>query len=215
MMAFDLETYQDPVCIPWLPPCEAPGNYKKQEAIDAFVAEATVARNAKLALHPATCRIVSIGWTFLPDAAVVHTCPTIDAERLALELFWQTWQMPGAMPVGFNCVGFDLPVLLIRSILLGCDRPHLILRKYGSPDCHDLMLDLSLGGMVDYKSLDFWCRRLNLPVSEDTTSGKDIAAFVEAGDWAAIEAHNRVDVIKTFALAQRLYPALCVAPEAF
>jgi hypothetical protein len=213
VFAFDIETYQDPVVITWLPAPEAPSNYKKQEAIDAYVAEATATRNAKLALHPATCRIVSIGWTVLPNVAAVTVCPDVDVERAALEAFWRHFAAPDAYPVGFNCVGFDLPVLVTRSLLMGVTHPRLSLRKYGSPDCTDLMLDLSQGGVVDYKGLDFWCQRFGLDVPKDATTGKDIAALVEAGDWAGVEAHNRADVIKTYALARRVYPALCADVE--
>jgi len=211
MLAFDLETVADLTVVPLLPPCEAPGNYKDPDKIAAAIAERTAERNAKLALDPDCCRIVAIGYTFLPGTAQVFACPTIEAERLALEMFWSTFSAPAAYPVGFNCVGFDLPVLIQRSRILRVDYPRLTLRKYGSSDCHDLMLDLSHGGLTNYKGLGFWVRRFGLDVPEDTTSGKDIAAFVEAECWDVVEAHCRVDVIKTYALAQRLYPALCVS----
>ena len=188
----------------------APANLRDPDKIAAAIAERTAERNAKLALDPDCCRIVAIGWTFLPGEARVQTCPDEDAERLALDLFWANFSAPGAYPVGFNCVGFDLPVLIQRSRMLRVDHPRLQLKKFGSPDCHDLMLDLSHGGLTAYKSLGFWCARLGLDVPPDETKGKDIAAFVEAECWGAVEAHCRVDVIKTYALAQRLYPALCV-----
>ena len=210
MLAFDLETVADLIAIPLLPPCEAPGNYTDPVKIAKAVAERTAEREAKLALDPDCCRIVAIGYTFLPGQAEVYACPTVEAERLALDLFWSRFSMPGAYPVGYNCVGFDLPVLIQRSRILNVAYPRLNLRKYGSPDCHDLMLDLSHGGLTQYKGLGFWCKRLALDVPEDATSGKDIAGLVAAEDWGAVEAHCRVDVIKTYALAQRLYPALCV-----
>jgi hypothetical protein len=210
MLAFDIETVADTSAIPLLPEMSAPGNYKDPEKIAAAVAERTAERNAKLALDPDCCRIVALGYTYLPGQAEVYGCPTIDAERLVLDLFWQHFSAPSAYPVGYNCVAFDLPVLIQRSRLLRVDYPRIMLRKYGTPDCHDLMLDLSHGGLTSYKALGFWCRRFGLDVPEDNTSGKDIAALVAAEDWGAVEAHCKVDVIKTYALAQRLYPALCV-----
>jgi len=211
MLAFDLETVADLTAIPLLPPCEAPGNYTDPVKIAKAVAERTAEREAKLALDPDCCRIVAIGYTFLPGEAEVYACPDVDAERCALDLFWSRFSAPAAYPVGFNCIGFDLPVLIQRSRLLRVDHPPVALRKYGSPDCHDLMLDLSHGGITAYKGLGFWVRRFGLDVPEDATTGKDIAALVAAEDWPAVEAHCRVDVIKTYALAQRLYPALCVS----
>jgi hypothetical protein len=213
MLAFDLETVADVTALPLLPPCEAPGNYKDPDKIAAAIAERTAERNAKLALDPDCCRIVAIGYTFLPGQAEVLVCPTIDAERLALDHFWQLWSAPGSYPVGYNCVAFDLPVLIQRSRILRVDYPRIMLRKYGTPDCHDLMLDLSHGGLTSYKGLGFWCQRFTLDVPEDATSGKDIAALVAANSpecWATVEAHCQIDVIKTYALAQVLYPALCV-----
>ena len=210
MLSFDIETAADTSAIPLLPAMEAPANYKDPDKIAAAIAERTAERNSKLALDADCCRIVAIGYTFLPGEAEVVICPTIDAEALALELFWQTFNAPGTYPVGYNCVGFDLPVLIQRSRILGVSYPRLSLRKYGSTDCQDMMLDLSHGGLTGYKSLGFWVKRFKLDVPEDTTSGKDVAGFVEAGNWDAVRAHCRVDVIKTYALAQRLYPELCV-----
>lgn len=208
MLAFDLETYQDDIVIPWLPPCEAPGNYKDPDKIAAAVAEKTRERNSKLALDPDCCRIVALGYTTPTGEVRVETCRTDADEGTALELFWQQWSCPGSAPVGYNCVAFDLPVLIQRSRLLGVSYPRLNLRKYGTPDCYDLMLELSHGGMTASKSLGFWCRRFGLSVPDDTTSGKDIAALVAAEDWAAVERHCAIDVEKTYALARRVLPGV-------
>ena len=208
MLAFDLETASDLTALPLLGPVTAPGNLKDPAKIAAAIEERTAARDSKLALDPDCCRIVAIGYTDSDGVVVVLPCPDATAERDALRVFWTEWQIVGHRPVGFNCVGFDLPVLMQRSRILAVDVPHISLKKYGSADCDDLMLDLSFGGLTDYKSLGFWCKRLALDVPEDTTSGKDIGALVEAGDWDAVVAHCRVDVIKTLALAQRLHPGV-------
>jgi hypothetical protein len=210
MLAFDLETYQDDQVLPWLPPCEAPGNYKDPDKIAAAIAEKTRERNSKLALDPDCCRIVALGYATTGSGGVptVNICQDEADETIALENFWAEWERVGAAPVGFNCVGFDLPVLVQRSRLLSVSYPRINLRRYGSPDCYDLMLILNHDGITSAKSLGFWCKRFRLDVPEDTTSGKDIAGMVEAQDWAAVERHCAIDVAKTWALARRVLPGV-------
>jgi hypothetical protein len=215
MLAFDIETVSDESVIPLLPPCEAAGNLKDPEKIRASIAERTAARLSKLALDPDCCRIVAIGYTTPDGTIAVTTCADVEREANTIRLFWNQWGIVNHRPVGFNCVGFDLPVLIQRSRILGVTYPHVSIRKYGSPDCEDLMLDLSFGGLSDYHSLDFWCRRLNLDVPDDPYTGKDIAALVQADDWIGVEQHCRIDIAKTAALARRIYPALCRQEESF
>lgn len=208
MLCFDIETAADESVIPLLAPMEPDSRLKDPEKIKASVAERTAARLSKLALDPDCCRIVAVGCTDAEGVIAVNACEDEEAEKYAIGFLWNQWAIVGHRPVGFNCVGFDLPVLIQRSRILRVAYPRVTIRKYGSPDCDDLMLDLSFGGLTDYHSLDFYCRRLALDVPEDYTSGKDIAALVASGDWQAVEAHCRADVARTYALAQRIYPGV-------
>ena len=206
MLVFDVETTADPTAIPLLPPCEAPGNFRDPETIATAIAERTAERNSRLALDPDCCRIVALGVTDTDGLVSVTLCPDVDVEQAALVTFWGAWSTPGSQPIGYNCVAFDLPVLIQRSRLLDVWMPRITLRKYGSPDCTDLMLDLSHNGLTGYKSLTFWCRRFALDVPEDQTSGKDGAALVAAGQWDTVAAHCHTDVVRTLALARRVHP---------
>ena len=181
-----------------------PSNYKDPEKIAAYILEAKAKQVSKLALDPACCRIVAIG-TCLDGTVTATVCPDVDVERKALTQFWETWDAGyvGGR-IGYNCIAFDLPVLLTRSRILGVPAPKLTLRKYGSPEVRDLMLELSFGGLVDYKSLNFWAKRLKLDVPKDDTTGKDIAALVSSADWNSVAHHVSVDVLKTYALAEYL-----------
>jgi hypothetical protein len=211
MLIFDLETAADTSAIEFLPEPEAPANYKKPEAIEEYKAEARQKQISRMALDPAACRIVAIG-TCLDGRVQVSVCPDTDVERKAIAQFWEMWDNEltldsAGIPrsddiVGYNCVAFDLPVLLTRSRILGVPHPKPMLRKYGSPDVRDLMLEMSFGGLVDYKSLNFWCKRLKLDVPPDDTTGKNMADFVAAGDWHAVAHHCSVDVLKTYELAK-------------
>ena len=205
MLIFDLETVADASVVALLPPCEPAGNLKDPEKIAASIAERTAKRLAGLALDPDCCRIVALGYATPQDGVIVLTCPSEETERAALETFWTLWAAPGSQPVGYNCVGFDLPVLIQRSRILNVVTPRISLKKYGSPDCLDLMLELSFGGLTEYKSLTFWCQRFGLAVPEDTTKGSDIGFLAAQGDWPAVLAHCAADVTKTQALAHRLH----------
>lgn len=203
MMIVDTETDFDPTAIPFMPPVEPDSRLKDPEKIAASILERTTKQRDTMPLVPAFCRLVAIGRT-LPDETIdVMLCQNTKQEVAAITALWERWTIPGNHPVLFNAA-FDIPVLVTRSILLGIPYPHISVRKYGSPDYTDLMLDLSFGGAVDYKSLDFWCARLGLNVPEDKTSGKDIAKMVADDDWTGIAAHCAVDIAKTLALAKRL-----------
>jgi hypothetical protein len=217
MLIFDLETSYCPDAVALLPEPEPPSNYTKADTIEKWLVEAKAKQISRMALDHAACRIVAIG-TCLDGTVQVSVCPDTDVERKSIALFWEMFNdahnythdgqntdedfRQGGDIVGYNCVAFDLPVLLTRSRILGVPHPKILLRKYGSPDVRDLMLEMSFGGIVDYKSLNFWCRRLKLDVTPDETSGKDIAEFVNAGDWNAVADHCKADVLKTYELAK-------------
>lgn len=203
MLVTDVETAYDPAALPLLPAVEAAGNLKDPGKILASIAERAEKQHETMPLIPAYCRIVAIGYTLPDDSILVDLCKGEASEREALFACWRRWAVVGQRPVFFNAA-FDIPVLVTRSIVLGVPYPRISVRKYGSPDYDDLMLDLSFGETVDYKSLAFWCARLKLDVPEDASTGKDVAGFVAAGDWDAVEAHCRADVAKTLALAYYL-----------
>ena len=105
--------------------------------------------------------------------------------------------------VGFNCLSFDLPVLLRRSLYLGVHAPHVPLNKYRPGRVVDLMQLLAYQGTVTYRSLGFYCRRFGISVPDEVT-GADVAALVAAGEWRQVRDHVRADVAKTAQLAGRI-----------
>lgn len=134
--AIDIETIPDqsPDAIAAaLAEVKAPGNIKKPESIDAWLAEngEAAAREAvaKTSFDPARGHICTIAWAIDDhDAMVVHA-ETVEQERDILEAFFAAfvphhrYQM-----VGHYISGFDLRFILCRAVVLGVTIPREIPR---------------------------------------------------------------------------------------
>lgn len=181
---------------------KAPANYKDPEKIAANLAEQKAEAIAKAALDLDLCRIVALGWMREDwnDPVVVYAMDE-RVEARSLRDFWD--ELDNRVTIGYNQVGFDLPILLRRSLYLGVPAPVINLDKYRSPHI-DLQQRLSLNGTKPYRSLNWYCKRLKLDVPCDETSGKDIGQLVTDGKWEDVAAHCRADVLKTRALAERM-----------
>ncbi len=206
-IVIDIETVASPDAESFLDPIKAPANYRDEAKIAAFKAEKLHDVIARAALEADLCEVVSVGWWIEgQDAPSVYT----RADLNETDLLFSAWaaieladEDAGVRSIiGFNSLGFDLPVLMRRSQLLGVKFPFINLDRYRTPHI-DLMERLTFQGKLTTRSLAFYCRRFGIPC-DDTTKGADIAALVAAEDWAGVKAHNLADVRKTTALAQRL-----------
>lgn len=207
-VVLDIETVALPQAAEYLDPVEAPANYKDPAKIAAYCAEKQQDQIDKAALDPDLCRLVCLGWWREGEnEPQTYVIPTDEHERKALSLLWRFVSLDTrgthAMIVGYNTLGFDLPILMRRSLYLKVQAPALNLDRYRTPHV-DLMQRLSHNGLLRTRSLNFYCRRFGLNVPSDPVKGTDIAALVEADDWLAIEAHCASDVRKTAMLAERM-----------
>jgi hypothetical protein len=203
LLFFDVESAPLPDAAEYIKPGKPPANYKSAEAIEKWEAEDRADKLAKAALNPDLCRVVAIG-TQRDQGAPQASWG--DNERLMLESFWRAAAEPTVMLVGFNVVGFDLPILVRRSQYLGV--PHVApeMGKYRHPMVIDLMEILSFGRIEFMRSLGFYCKRFGITAgAEDTHTGADIGALVAAGEWDAVADHVRADVAKTAALYYRVH----------
>ena len=174
---------------------EPPRNYKKKEAISAWQRTAVEKHLEKSALDPDLCRVVAIGWR--PEGGALESCvaKTASEEKDAIEQFWAVVGRGGV--IGYNCIGFDLPVLLRRSMYLGIRKsvPHFYLSKYRpSANVMDVMVRLSMDGLLPYRSLNWYARRCGLTQGVPTISGRDIPMMVESGQWDLVQQHVEEDV---------------------
>jgi predicted PolB exonuclease-like 3'-5' exonuclease len=203
----DLETAGLPNAADFLEPVIPDARLKDPEKIAADIIAKTEARQQKLALDWNVGRIVALGWwTNSGGDQSYLACQDEWTERYAITNFWE-WAKRRTI-VGFNVKAFDLRFLVQRSRYLGIPHPDVDFGKYSRKGVHDLYLDLTFNdGTYDQgamrRTLHAFCRRFGIPV-DDSISGKEIPALVEAGEWEQIQAHVTSDVLLTVALAERL-----------
>ena len=203
LLFFDIETAPMIGAADYIEPGDPPANYKDPDKIAAYIAAAQVKELEKAALDLDLCRVVAIGWALNDDAvqSVVNL-----PEQDMLTAFWSDVREPGRTLVGFNCLGFDLPVLVRRSQYLGEPVPYLNITKHRHPGILDVMQLLSFDGLVRARSQSFYCKRFNITggAVADTITGADIGRLVDAGEWDKVSAHVIADVEKARALYRRV-----------
>lgn len=199
-IVLDIETVASPDCAEFLDPVKAPANYKDADKIAAYKAERLADVITKAALEPDLCEVVAVGFSIDNGQTVVAKTRHDMDEPALLQFVWTA--VSDRNVIGFNVLGFDLPVLIRRSQILSVRYPALVLDRYRTPHI-DMLQKLTFNGQITYRSLAFYCRRLGIPC-DDKITGADIAELVANEDWEAIKAHVRADVAKTTKLAKRL-----------
>lgn len=226
MLIFDCEAYRvrnaadflEPVEVP---PVKADRRFSDPVKIASDLATKEAERQAEIAtktqqqlddcaLNPYTARVIALGWSWAnEDTVTVRLAKTEMAEAELLRDFWgMVVDANGYVEAlaGFNSRVYDLPLLLIRSMLLGVKAPALNLDRWRSPH-PDIMRELSLNEAVRFPkgqgSLRWFAKRFGLPM-DDAFSGAEIAQLVESDNWDAIESHCAWDVRTCKAIAQRI-----------
>lgn len=204
-LVFDIETCPLPECSEYLTDAiEAPSNYKDPVKIAAFIDEKRLKQINDAGLDLDLCRIVAIAGAFHDT----NWCQSgvRSSEEDMLRGFWRFAQNTlgaGGVLVGFNCLYFDLPILLRRSLYLGIPTPKLSLDRYRHDGIVDVADALSFGRIDFRRSLAFYAKRFGIP-HDDTVDGSQIAQLVASGEWAQVERHCTDDVSTTTTLAQRI-----------
>jgi hypothetical protein len=210
----DIETAQHPDAERMLPEFKHNAGTHDADKRAAQIAEKRAKALADAALDPDLCRIVAIGfWGDVDAAPHIELCKDEHEERSALDAFWRTftqtrYEHPNTVIVGSNVLGFDLPVMVRRSLYLQVEVPSLDRGKYRHRDVIDLKSLLCDDDRLAWRSLDYYCRRFALDVPHDAIDGAQIPALVAAGEWDAVREHLRCDLLKTRALALRVVPSL-------
>jgi 3'-5' exonuclease len=165
----------------------APSNYKDQAKIDAYIAEKGEEAWRATALDGSYGQLYCIGYALGDDPAEVLAVVdhSREAEVALLESFWRTVDpmlTNDPVWVGHNLLGFDLPFLWRRSVILGV-RPARVIPYNQSPWSQvidDTMLMWS-GQRNAYVSLDELLSILGIP-SDDLISGADVWDAISTSD---------------------------------
>lgn len=218
-IVFDIETAPLPNVRDFLDPpdlddIQAPSNYVKQDAIDAYIDRERAKRladfekdcTAKAALDFNCARIVAIGWWKEGCTSVRYQFDGDGGESDAIAEFWKVSLHRSI--VGFRIREFDLPMMMQRSRYLGIHPPALELGRYSRGhaivDLYDMLtFNDQRGETMMRRSAKSFARRFGIPVT-DTIDGKEIPALVAAGEWDKVAAHVTADVEMEVAIAQRL-----------
>ncbi len=187
-----------------------PKNYVKEEAIAAWrerdEAEWRTERVKQCSLSPRLGRIVCIGFyqEGVMGCAMAHG---EDEEAAVLRDFWDMATAADRL-VTFNGHGFDVPFLIIRSLINGV-RPSVNvapwLKRYQFSIHFDCRMALTNWNSYGDGTLGDWCTALGLPFTMDLT-GDDIWTLYQEGKFDAIAAKCRADVDATAKLYERLAP---------
>jgi hypothetical protein len=203
----DVATCALPDAASWLDGDEikAPANYKDEQKIAAYIAEARQQRLARAALDPDCCMISALGFQRDGKWMVVtcrHEDGWIEGERNILQ-FVAEELTDGAKLVTFNGLKFDLPILQRRAIYLDVDLT-INLDRYRSPhvDIYDV---LTCKGLTSAHALGWYRKRFGwIDIAEKPLTGEQEALAPQQGLWDELIASVRHDVAVTARLAERL-----------
>jgi hypothetical protein len=214
----DLEAAEREDAAVYLPEPEADKRLTDVLKIAADIAKKRAVARERLPLDPNGCRIVALGFQSEYMDGPTVCAADFQSEKEMLQYFWS--EARGRRLVGFCSRRYDLPVLIQRSRMLGVAIPDWrnLIAPYGRSRGHvDLYDEWTLDGTIKGEipnNLLTVCALNGIAIPDDDSKGKDMAALVAAGDYAAIRQHCSRDVERTVALARALkvIPAAVEAP---
>lgn len=200
------------------------GNLKDEAKIKEKIAEARASHESnwmdKAALRPELAEILAIGY-YHPDLGIILKFERdLGGERELLEDFWKRHadyhKQTGEPFAGWNSNSFDVPMIVLRSRLLGVYVPAKIRqgRYFNSSMFHDLRDDWLLGRKeTEVKSsLDYVAKAFGLPGKNG--NGKDFAKLYRANnDEAYSYLYN--DIHLTLSVARKLGHPIKPTTETF
>ena len=203
---------------------KAPGNYKKPEAIEQYIADARAALDAdhEAAVKQAIERtsfdgglgqVVCIGWAVEDELAMSVNVADLSraAEADMLRQFFAALlgahrSTSGTRPclIGHNSNAFDIPFMWRRAMVLGI-RPPIWFPRDPKP-WGDATFDTmtAWAGVKDRISMDRLCRVLGIPGKGDGPTGADVWPMVQAGRISEVADYCRDDVERTRAIWRRM-----------
>jgi len=197
---------------------KAPGQYKKQDSIDAWLAEnrdAAVAEIiAKTSFDGLYGRIACICYAI--DDGPVMSCANNAEGQMLMEFFsdfddktrintHDGWARKAVTFVGHNLVGFDLPFLKHRAIINNIKPPEFLLKAMNAKPWDYCIADTMLMWSSDREkraSMDKLCKAFGIEGKGDF-DGSMVAATWPVDPGKVIE-YCKQDVERTRAMYKRL-----------
>jgi len=184
-----------------------PGNIKKQESIDAWLAEnrerVAAESIAKTSFDPALGHICTIGWAIDDGEVSVAHAATVADERDVMDAFFSSLHTFDRHTfVGHNVGAFDIRFILCRAVVLGIPIPRSIPRdpKPWEGTIFDTMQ--AWAGARGTISMDGLSEALGLP-GKDGFDGSMVAGAWANGDHERITEYCVADVERTRAIYRR------------
>ncbi len=178
-----------------------PGNIKKPESIEAWIAEnadaAVDEAIAKTSFDPAAGHICSIAWAVGDsEVQVASTGRSLDNEASVIDEFFDALPKLGMCRfIGHYISGFDLRFIMCRAIVLGVKVPALWPRDPKPWDQQVFDTMTAWAGAKGTISLDRLCEALGIESPKGELTGAGVAQAWAEGRFDEIAAYNRADVI--------------------
>lgn len=192
--------------IDWKTNDKVPKNYKDPFKIEEAKKEAA----EKFGLSPRSGKIVHIGicnnFNF-EGVSEKHFRIGSGEEKDLLESVWSYIHnafLIGADMVTFNGKAFDLPYMIMRSMISGANKPvslsmaPYLKKTFPGQESHHIDL-YEFVQMSDGGSLNEWTYITGLQSEELENRGSEIQAMWDAGDYDGIEKKNSDDIKRTMA----------------
>lgn len=189
-----------------------PGNIKKQESIDIWMAEkaeqAAIDMLEKTSFDGGAGHVCTIGWAINDGPVRVEHAEDVGEEADILRAFFSDMPKRDVTIVGHNILGFDVPFLLKRAIVLGVELPsdYAFPRdpKPWSKGAFDTMT--AWAGARDMISMNRLCGILGI-VGKGNFDGSQVAEAWANGEHMTIAEYCDDDVRRTRAIHQKFLAA--------
>lgn len=202
---FDLETIADKSVIPLLPPVEPDSRLKDPIKIKASIEKKEADRISKLGLDPTTARICCFGW--YDENESHHIMLEDETPQAEKKLLQQSWEVlaEGEHFVTFNGIGFDVPMLLMRS-LINKVRPavQISIKKYNITNHTDVKMVLANWDNYKTGKLDFYAKLLLGETPKGEFDGSDVQMMFEMGLYEDIGKYCEGDCVATYKIYELL-----------
>jgi len=208
IITWDIETIADKSVIPFLPPVKPNGTLKDAIKIKADIEKKEIDRIAKLGLDPTTARICCFGWHYdFGKEKTHHLILKDESPEAEKALIQKTWDIlsTGDHFVTFNGISFDVPMLLMRS-LINRVRPavQISTKKYTIQNHTDVRAVLSNWDAYKPGTLDYYSRLLLGKTPKGEFDGSDVQMMYEMEMFEDIGNYCKQDTQCTFEIYELL-----------